>query len=458
MGLLLAAATCILFSCKKTTTSVVTNTNTGGTTDSNTAQYGTPFAGVPDVKDIIMYEVNIRAFSASDDFAGIEARMDSIRALGVNVIWLMPAYPVGKLKAANSPYCVQDCFLVNPEFGTLADMQHFVSMAHSKGMAVILDWVSDGTSWDNIWIEQGDKSWYMTNSAGVIQSNPDYGDNALLNYNSKDLRAALIAGMQYWVQKANVDGYRCDNADFEPDDLWAQEIAALDTLHHKLILLAESESTSKFGLGFQMGYSWSYFTTLRNVFGSGASAQTLSTTNTSDNNVTPAGDEMLRFTSNHDEDRDPGPPEQLFGGLNGSIAAFALVATMGGVPLIYNGQEVGCTTPLTIFNTSTLIDWTANNWVSGAYEQIIAFRNANDAVKEGNTTYFSSNNVCAFERSQPGDTALIIVNARSSAQTFTLPSALANTAWLDGRNTNASLSLGASLVLQPYQYMLLRKQ
>jgi len=131
---------------------------------------------------------------------------------------------------------------------------------------------------------------------------------------------------------------------------------------------------------------------------------------------------------------------------------------MGGVPLIYDGQEVGCATPLDYFGTSTIINWGENINVSGAYEQIIAFRTANDAVKEGAVTDFSSSNVCAFERTASGDTVMIVVNVRNSAQTFTLPAAVANTSWYDGLNSNASLSLTTSVTLQPYQYMLLKRQ
>jgi len=426
----------------------------------DSGQYGTPFAGVPDAKDIVMYEVNIRAFSASDNFAGIEARMDSIKALGVNVIWLMPTYPIGALKSINSPYCVQNDTAVNTEFGTLTDLRNFVSMAHTNGMAVILDWVTDGTSWDNIWIS--DTGWYNLNSFGDIQQYGTYTDIAALNYANKTMWAAQIHGMEYWILQANIDGYRCDNADSEPDAFWTSALNNIKGLNHKLVLLAEGSSTSHFTSGFQMIYSWNYFTTLGNVFNGGYSAIGLASTNVLDLAGTQPGTYMLRFTSNHDEDLDNGTPDQLFGGptesQEGALGAFVLAATMGGVPLIYDGQEVDESTRLTFFNTTTPINWAANNWVSGAYEQIIAFRNANDAVKEGAISDFSNSNVCAFERTIAGDTALVIVNVRSAAAAVTLPAALAGTSWSDGRNNNATVNLSASVSLSAYQYMLLKKQ
>src|SRR5687768_1278325 len=67
-------------------------------------QYGTPFAGVPDSRDVNIYQVNIRAFSSSRNLQGVISRLDQIRALGVNVIQLMPIQPVSTERAFNSPY------------------------------------------------------------------------------------------------------------------------------------------------------------------------------------------------------------------------------------------------------------------------------------------------------------------------------------------------------------------
>jgi 1,4-alpha-glucan branching enzyme len=86
----------------------------------DTNQYGVPFQHVPDRQDATIYQVNIRAFSTQGGLQGVIARLDSIKALGVNVIYLMPTYPVGNLNAVNSPYCVKDYRAVNPEFGNLA--------------------------------------------------------------------------------------------------------------------------------------------------------------------------------------------------------------------------------------------------------------------------------------------------------------------------------------------------
>ena len=71
-------------------------------------QYGTPFTGVPDPEDAVIYQVNMRSFCTSRNFQGVSSRLDYIKNLGVNVIYLLPIHPIGTLKAFNSPFCVKD--------------------------------------------------------------------------------------------------------------------------------------------------------------------------------------------------------------------------------------------------------------------------------------------------------------------------------------------------------------
>jgi len=420
-------------------------------------QYGTPFTAVPDVKDVVMYEVNFGAFSQQRNFAGVIARLDSLKALGINVIWLMPIYPVGLLKSIGSPYCVQNYLQVNPQLGTLADLRTLVSDAHSKGMAVILDWVGNDTSWDNPWI--ANKAWYLQNSSGDIIDPPgtDYTDVAALNYANNNMRAAMISAMKYWVLTANIDGYRCDFADNIPDNFWSQALDTLKTLNHKLVLLAEGGDYSHFSAGFQMIYGWNYFGALENVFGSGQAAPaSLYSIDAADNTSVPAGDFMLRFTSNHDEESDGNDALTVFNGKAGSMAAFVLAAYEGGVPLVYDGQEVGA--PKTDFGSTTIpIDWTTNPDMLAAYKKILAFHNASDAIKTGAVTTFTDPNIVAFEKVSATGTALVLVNVRNTTVTYIVPAALTNTVWKDDMNNGATIGLGIVITLPAYGYMVLSK-
>src|SRR4030042_312847 len=189
-------------------------------------QYGTPFTGVPDAQDAVIYQVNMRCFSSTGNFQGVIDRLDNIEALGVNVIYLMPFYPVGTLKAFNSPYCIKDLYSVATEFGTLADLRNLVDEAHDRGMAVMIDWVANQTSWDHPWITDH-PDWYLQDGDGNILQFRSYSDVAALDFSNTSMRAEMINAMRYWVFTANIDGFRCDVADNPPIDYWQEAITSL---------------------------------------------------------------------------------------------------------------------------------------------------------------------------------------------------------------------------------------
>jgi alpha-amylase len=191
---------------------------------------------IPKIEDIVMYEVNIRAFSTNGDFQGIISRLNEIKALGVNVIWLMPIHPVGTINSVNSPYCVKNYKEVNPEFGTINDFKMLINKAHDLEMAVILDWVANHTSWDNPWIEN--KNWYTQDGEGNIihPAGTNWQDVADLNFNSQEMRQEMIASMLFWVATAGVDGFRCDAADlFFAGGGHARECSILRQFIHRLV-------------------------------------------------------------------------------------------------------------------------------------------------------------------------------------------------------------------------------
>lgn len=420
--------------------------------------YGTPFAGVPDTKDIVMYEVNLRAFSPGGDFAGVMAGLDDIKALGVNTIWLMPIYPVGQLNSVGqlgSPYSVKNYKEVNPEFGNLDDLRALVAAAHDKGMAVILDWVANHTSWDNPWI--ANVTWYTRNSSGAIIQPPgtNWADVADLDFGSAAMKRAMYNAMKYWILAANVDGYRCDYADGVPYTFWKQAIDTLNSIPGRdLVLLAEGARGDHFAAGFQLNYAWNFFGQLTEVMGNNQPVIDLINAHNNEVALIPAGGYKLRFTANHDEVAWNNTPLGLFGGIDGSMAAFVLASTMGGVPLVYNGQEVGCPTMLPIFNTST-IDWDANADVRILYTKLISIRSTSETLKQGALTTYADTDIVTFTRAFGGEEVLVIVNTRNSGDTYTLPAALEGN-WTDLVN-GGPVTLTTSVNFAAYEFVILQR-
>ncbi|MFP5039727.1 alpha-amylase family glycosyl hydrolase [Parasediminibacterium sp. JCM 36343] len=421
------------------------------------AQYGTPFTNVPDKQDAIIYQVNIRAFS-SQGFAGVTARLDSIKALGINVVYLMPIYPVGTLKAVNSPYCIKDYKAVNTEFGTLADLRALIDGAHARNMSVILDWVANHTSWDNAWVA-AHKDWYLQDGAGNILSPPNtgYTDVAQLNFTNAAMRLEMIKDMKYWVYSANIDGFRCDYADGPPANFWGQAIDTLRNISsHKLLMLAESDASSLFSAGFDFTFGFNFYGQMKSVFSSNSLVQNIDNLNTSEYANASNGQQIVRYLTNHDVNGSDGTPLDLFGGKTGSIAAFVVVAYMKSVPMMYNGQEVGFPTKIIFPFTGTKITWNINPDITAEYKKILAFRNSSKAIRQGTLVSYSSADVCAFTKSITGEKVFVLSNLRNNTLTYTLPSALVSTSWTNVF-TGVSVSLGTQVSLQPYSYLVLKQ-
>ena len=422
-------------------------------------QYGTPFAQVPEPSDLVIYQVNLRAFSAKGNFAGVQARLDAIKALGVNTLYLLPTYPVGLVKTVNSPYCVRDYEGVNSEFGTLEDLRALVAEAHKRGMVVLLDWVADHTAWDHPWI--ANKAWYKQDAEGNIISPPKTGwnDVAALNFDNADMRKAMIEAMRYWVYQANIDGYRCDAADFIPADFWREALKSLRTITtHRLLFLAEGTRKDNFTAGFQMEYGMAFYNNLVNrVYGTHQSVKSFDLLNVTEYREATGDDQVMRYTSNHDVDQSDGPPLDTLGGTQGSLASFVVAAYMKGVPMIYDGQEVGCDQRLSFFDRSTPIDWSIHPEITEEYTRILHLRNDSEAIRKGRLNSFGTDDVCAFTKTRGDEQILVVVNLRNTPGVCALPAEVSAEQWQDAYS-GAAATLDKEVELKPYQYSVYKKK
>lgn len=422
-------------------------------------QYGVPFSNVPSTQNVVMYEVNPRAYSTAGNLQGIIDRLDNIKALGVNTIWLMPIYPVGKEKSAGglgSLYAVQNYREVNPEFGNLDKLRELVQKAHDKNMAVILDWVANHTAWDNVWMKN--KSWYAQDASGniIIPPGTNWQDVAELNFNNADMRKAMIAAMKYWVLEANVDGFRCDAVDFVPADFWKQALDELKAIPGRnLILLAEGGKAENFTAGFQMNYAWDFYNNLKQVYEENKSASSIFTTHLAEYNGIPSGARKLRYTTNHDQSAYEGTPVALFGGVKGALSASVVTVLTSAVPLLYGSQEVGQAEMLPFF-TRQPIDWTKNADMEAAYKKLFTVYNSTTAFTTGSLQYFNDNDVAAFKRVSGADEYLVLVNVRADEKEIILDASLQNSTWTSAIDGSA-VSLSTKVTLAGYEYRILKK-
>ncbi len=414
-------------------------------------QYGTPLTNVPDVDKATIYEVNLRAQSAEGTLQGVISKLDHIKSLGTNIIWLMPIYEQGVVNSVGSPYSVKDYQKVSAEYGSLADLRTLTDQAHALGMAVILDWVANHTAWDHPWIS-AHPEWYSQNANGqiIIPPGTNWNDVADLNFDQTAMRKAQIDAMKYWILEANVDGFRCDYADGVPFDFWSEAVSTLKALPKRdVLMLAEGTRSDHYQAGFDLTYGWNYYTALKNVW-NGAASSTLTTTHQLEYGNIPSGKGKVRFTTNHDESAWDASPMTLFNGKNGAIAASVVNIFSGGVPLIYTGQEVGKTGTTPFFNNSN-INWTANADMLAAYQKLYEVYST-EAAARGNSisAYQLSNDLICWKKTNGTSSILVLVNVRNSAINVTLPPVLTGnfTNLYSGQNETVSTSLS----LTPYAF------
>jgi len=410
---------------------------------------------LPKRSDATIYQVNIRTFSREGNLKGVIKRVDSIKSLGINVVYLMPIYPIGKLNSVNSPYCISDYQSVNPEFGNMEDLKLLVENIHRKKMSVILDWVPNHTSFDHIWIKN--RSWYLQDSSGKIISPPGTGwrDVAQLNFNNMDMRKEMISSMEYWVRTANVDGFRCDYADGPPYDFWKQAIASLRRIPgHKLLLLAEGKRSDHYKAGFDYNFGFAFFEGIKEIYAHGKSVKLIDSLNKAEHKGAKKGQQIVRYTTNHDVNGSDGTPEELFGGEKGSMAAFVVSVFMNSVPMIYNGQEVGTPFRLVFPFTGKDIDWALNPALTAEYKKIIALRNHNEVLRNGKMKSYTNDDICAFVKEKNGKAVFILCNLRDKQVQLTIPQKLKKQKWTDAF-TGSPFNLSDQVVLQPYSYLVI---
>jgi glycosidase len=131
------------------------------------------------------------------------------------------------------------------------------------------------------------------------------------------------------------------------------------------------------------------------------------------------------------------------------MAAFVIAAYMKGVPMLYNGQEVGTPYRLTFPFTSTEIDWSINPEVTAEYKKIIALRNRSAAIRRAEPISFTNDDVCAFTKNEGQDHLLVIVNVRNRLVSYPLPSIVNK---CKDAFTGKKIKAGKTIELEPYQY------
>lgn len=332
--------------------------------------------------DAVIYEMNIRQTTPEGTFRSAARRLPLLRNIGVDAVWLMPVYPIGRINrkgTLGSYYSISNYCAVNPEFGTMADFDDFVAEAHRLGMRVLLDWVANHTSRDAVWLSECPTDWYERNADGSAKVPCDWDDTAKLNYANREVWRGEIDAMSFWLREHDVDGFRCDMAMLVPIEFWQQARSELQRINPDVFMLAEAEEQNLFDNAFDASYTWEMHHILCDVAQGRRRVWDLRNYIYADRGRYPQSAMRLMFTSNHDENSWNGSEFARFGAAAEIMAALTFVLPQS-LPLIYTGQEYGYDHSFAFFDKDPM-PLQQDNRFTLLYRRLCALKHSNSALR-----------------------------------------------------------------------------
>lgn len=323
-------------------------------------------------RNLVIYSVYVRNYSAAGTFEAVRRDLDRIQALGVDMIWLMPIHPCGnkcRKGSLGSPYAIRDYRAVNPEFGTMEDFQRLVDDIHARGMKCIIDVVYNHTSPDS-WLAEHHPEWFYHRPDGAFGNRVgEWSDVIDLDYSQRALWDYQIETLKQWA--ALVDGFRCDVAPLVPLEFWLRARAEVEQVRPGCFWLAESVEPSFIDLArrsglaahadaelyqaFDLCYDYDIFPGfLQYLTGEHTLADYAADVNRQETQY-PENYIKLRYLENHDNNR----ARQIISDERALRNFTAFLYFQKGATLLYAGQELEET------HTPSLFDRDPIRWSTG---------------------------------------------------------------------------------------------
>lgn len=404
-----------------------------------------------DASSDVLYEVNPRFYGDKGCLARVVADIPRIAGMGCDILWIMPPYETGVVKSVGSPYCVKDYKSIDPLLGTMDDFKALVKTAHASGMKVILDWVANHTSFDNVWTISNPER-YRKDVAGNIAATQQWGDVAQLDYSVRSTRDGMIDAMSYWVRETGIDGFRCDYAEGVPHDFWEEAIDVLEKENAGIIMLAESQQTDFWKDGFDLIYDWNFPSTVSTVFKNGNLSR-FGEYVTERNSGRTQGKNYMRYAFNHDVASE-NDVASMFGGTDGTVAAYVLAAFSGGVPMIYSSMDVEGLKGKLSFFTNSHRDLKFSDTLTAAYAAINKAYSASAIARGGKMKHYGSADAIVIGFENGDHNLLVVVNASNAGKTVKTPIAFAGARFRDLMDDTVS-DLPVSIDLPAYGFKIM---
>lgn len=366
----------------------------------------------------IIYQVWMRSFTPEGTLRATATHLPYIADLGATIVYLSPinvhGYP--SVFGPTTPYEIKDYDRIDPEYGSEADLKALVEQAHKLGLKVIMDIVFAHSANDCV----------LLNRPGFYQRTPDgklimsRWKTPMPDYTNPQVREYFRDNMLHWIRDVGLDGFRCDVAGGVPVDFWDQAREAMDKVDPNVIMLAEADVPEQQLKAFDISYNFPYYSALTAVVVNGESAERIRQQWEKFKASFPRGARFLHLNDNHDRSR----ADVVFG-QKAAIATSVLNFTLDGIPFLYNGQEIGDTTPPNQL-AHVPIRWEI--WKSDdqrrtspgrqqarlrMYKQMVQMRRQEAALTSGELIWVNNSNadgVVSFLRKKGNDEILVLVN------------------------------------------------
>lgn len=342
--------------------------------------------GLPDwVRSGTIYEINIRQYSAGGRLAAVTADLPRLKELGVDILWLMPIHPIGELHRKGplgSYYAVRDYFAVNPEFGTEADLRAFVAAAHRQGMRIILDWVGNHVAPDNP-LTETHPHFFVRDADGnlVPPHGTDWTDVVQFDFSAPGLLDYQASALLHWVEEFGIDGFRCDVAWGLPTPFWDELTRRVRAVKPDVYFLAEAELPQQQVRAFNTSYGFDLHHAMNAVAQGRKSASAIDDALARFRATFPLGGSLMIFTSSHDENSWAGTEFERLGAGHTTFAVLSFL--LDGVPMIYNGQEIGLDRRLQFFARDPIVWPRETPALTKFYQALTGLRRSHPALHTG---------------------------------------------------------------------------
>jgi glycosidase len=411
-----------------------------------------------------IYEVNIRQYSQEGTFNAFAKALPRLKDMGVEVLWLMPIHPIGKIKRKEplgSYYSISDFKGVNPEFGTADDLRDLVKQAHDLGMKVIMDWVANHAAWDNVWTKDH-PGYFVRDEQGNFKPPYDWTDVIQIDHNDPAEQDAMIDAMKYWVTDFDIDGYRADLAHLTPLDFWKKARTIIDAVKQDLFWLAESEEISYHAV-FDATFTWEWMHATENFYKQHLGLDVLYNVLGKYDTNFPGEAYRMYFTSNHDENSWNGTAEEKYGDMLKALIVFS--STWNGIPMVYSGEELPNPKRLRFFEKDP-IDWTGEYQLHDLYKALFALRKRNPALRAADAAVSTfhiitegGKNIMAYLRKNENNEVLVFLNLSREKAGFIIKDQLINGTYINVfDHSEKHLTPGTVIKMQPWEFLVFEKK